>query len=342
MIEHLKSGLSLSTHMGCPMGCSYCILSKMQNFKKGPQQCMTPEEIMDELKSENALFSNGDTPLIINNRTDPFLPAVVSDTIRLLDMLAQSDIKSPVILISKFPPTVKIRKYFDILDLMYIYSYSNIKSDFNYENLERDLEMIDRIVPKSGRFHYFRPVIEGYNDDIEEMLDLIKVFYRNNFRGSIITGLRVTSDNVKLIGEDITYDAQHKIIREDLYAEILKRLNYAGINYEVYRHTSCAISVHSNRKNNLLYVDKMNHCNSLCDNYVRCKDNSESANSVQITAELKKKFGNSFSCSVQKGELNVESPISQEQIAYIRNAYGIKVYAKKVLLSPSEKEILSN
>ena len=89
MIEHLKSGLSVSTHIGCPMGCPYCVLSKLNEFKKKPERSMTPEKIIETLKKKSTLFLNEKTPLLINNRTDPLLPAVIDDTMRLLELFVE-------------------------------------------------------------------------------------------------------------------------------------------------------------------------------------------------------------------------------------------------------------
>ena len=45
-------------------------------------------------------------------------------------------------------------------------------------------------------------------------------------------------------------------------------------------------------------------------------------------------------CETEEDALVIHSPVSQERVAYIKNAYGIKVQAKEILLSPSEREIV--
>ena len=59
-----------------------------------------------------------------------------------------------------------------------------------------------------------------------------------------------------------------------------------------------------------------------------------------IKRELEKKFGNGFICETEEDALVIHSPVSQERVAYIKNAYGIKVQAKEILLSPTEREIV--
>lgn len=339
MIEHLKSGLSVSTHVGCSMGCSYCVLSKLDNFKAGSQRSMFPKEIISRLKSGDCLFLDGETPLIINNRTDPLLSAVVQDTMELLDLIEKEGIKSPILLISKFVPPKEMKKYFEKMNLIFIYSYSNIDKDFNYKNVDVNLGQISDIVPQGHRFHYFRPIINGYNDNVDEMVAQIKKFCDFGFDGSILTGLRVTLENRYMISDDISFDPQHKLIKENLFSAVTEQLEEQAVKYQVFRHTSCAVALFTHRTNKLLYFNRTNHCSSQCVNYAVC-GRQETKELSDIASELKKKFGSDFVCTVRDAGVNIESEVSQEQVAYIKNAYGIKVNAVNVVLSPSEREIL--
>lgn len=339
MIEHLKSGLSVSTHVGCSMGCSYCVLSKLDNFKAGSRRSMFPKEIIGQLKSRDCLFLNGETPLIINNRTDPLLPAVAQDTMELLDLIRKEEIKSPVLLISKFVPPRAMKEYFEKMNLIFIYSYSNIDTDFNYKNVDYSLGQIRKIVPQGHRFHYFRPIIDGYNDDIDEISALIKKFCDFGFDGSILTGLRVTSENCHMISDDISFDPQHKLIKESLFSAVTEQLKKQDVKYQVFRHTSCVVALFTHRKNKLFYFNRENHCSIQCVNYAIC-GKQENEELSHIVSELKKKFGYNFVCTIRDAIMNIESEVSQEQVAYIKNAYGIRVNAINVVLSPSEREIL--
>lgn len=339
MIEHLKSGLSISTHVGCQMGCSYCVLSKLESFKTGPQKIIEPQKIVEVLDSESSLFLNGATPLLINNRTDPLLADVLNDTIELLKCLEEKQVVSPIIIISKFAPPLVLREYFERNNLIYIYSYSNIDTDFNYNKMHHDLIKIKESVPKSHRYHYFRPIIPGRNDNIDAIIQLLNLFYENEFAGSVITGLRVTSENRKLIDLNTSFDPHHKLIQAELFSKIHQKLEENGLRYPLYRHTSCAIANFMREKNKLLYFGKKNHCFESCDNYLVCKKNY-TLNAENVISDLKRKFGNDFLFEYNENTINVISDISQEAIAYIKNAYGIKVNAESVILSPSEREIL--
>ena len=340
MIEHLKSGLSISTHVGCMMGCKYCVLSKLKDFCDGPILEKKPKELVKELYNGRNLFCDGVTPIMINNRTDPFLPMVSNDTIELLELLFQNNTKSPIVIISKFAPPVELKFFFERLHIIYIYSYSNIRDDFNYGRLKADLEIINRVVPSSNRFHYFRPIIDGINDNIDEMTSVIKEFSLADFRGSIINGLRVTPNNIGLLKDNKIYDKQHKILDETLFDRLIKNLNNIGIDYKIFRHTSCAISTFFCRKNKLLYFGKKGHCTECCENYELCSNGSENVDISAILSDMKEKRNSLFDMSYTNGELHVLSPITQEEVAYIKNVYGVKVLADNIILSPSEKEIL--
>lgn len=339
MIEHLKSGLSISTHIGCPMKCIYCVLSNIDEFNNKVKLSMQPSEIVKKLRDEKTLFLDGETPLIINNRTDPFLREVKDYTLLLLEELSKMKIKSPVLLISKFSPPYALKSYFKKLNIMYFYSFSNIESDFNFKNVEKDISVITEIVPKDSRFHYFRPIIRGINDEQDTIIKTLKRFMDANFSGSVITGLRVTSNNVHLLGENIIYDKQHKFLESELFGNLCDELQTRGFDYPLYKHTSCAIATTVNKSNKLKYYGKREHCNGGCKNIGVCSQNcNTSINILDIEAKL----GKSAQFKCDNGRLEILSEVSQEEIAYFKNAYGIDVIAKKILLSPSEREIQKN
>lgn len=340
MIEHLKSGLSISTHVGCTMSCSYCVLSSLHGFENGPRQDAQPEQIVQALLSGRELFLNGQTPLIVNNRTDPMLPSVQNATRALLEALADAGITSPVLLISKFPPTALPTHYFDRLSLMYIYSYSNLPGDFNHRLVGEHLKHIQQCVPKESRFHYFRPIIPGQNDDPNRMLDCLEMFRDAGFSGTVMTGLRITANNRNLIDTSASFDPQHKLLERGLYSEILKLIAEEGINYPVFRHTSCAIGAFLKKSCKLRYFQREDHCDPQCVNASHCAVGG-CQKPERLLPELSAKFGPDFQAEfLNDAVLTVYSEITQEQSAFVKNAYGIGVEAQHMVLSPSERSIL--
>ena len=98
-IEHLKSGLSISTQIGCPLSCDYCLLHAGSDDGNVIKTITTANDLVDKLTQPQTLFLNGMTPLFINNRTDPFLPEVAEHTFHILDQLIDRKICSPVVLV---------------------------------------------------------------------------------------------------------------------------------------------------------------------------------------------------------------------------------------------------
>lgn len=340
MIEHLKSGLSISTHIGCTMSCSYCVLSGLPGFEDGPKQDSSAADIISSLMSGRELFINGETPLIINNRTDPLLPTVVDSSLELLDLLLKANVTSPVVLISKFPPTAQLSKFFELMPLIFIYSYSGISTDFNHTLLKEHLLQFEQYSSPASRLHYYRPIIPGLNDDIQGILDCLDLFRRAQFSGSIITGLRVNANNKTLIDEHTSFDPNHKIMQHGLFSEILNTLADARIDYPVYRHTSCAIASFLKRKCKLGYFQREDHCSPTCKNRIFCSDASNNNQQI-LLKEIEYRYGLRIKYEPNENKIIVNGQINQEEVAFLRNAVGLAVEADNVILSPSERNILA-
>lgn len=340
MIEHLKSGLSISTHMGCGLNCSYCILATMNGFNNGPVLQKEPEILIKELFYNYKYFLENETPLMINNRTDPFLPKVTPYTLKILDLLIEYNITSPIVIISKFAPPYALKKYFKKLDICYFYSYSGLKSDFNYNKVTEDLKIIKKIIPPESRFHYFRPIIPGVNDNVKYIRQILNLFYEHNFYASIISGFRVTNLNRHLIKDKTInvnhIDYNHKLINNDIY-----NVNqwFKNKRYYIFRHTSCALASHIQRFNKLNYFSKNNHCFTGCPNFNLCKTKKINLNDILI--QLNKKFNGEYEFETNNDKIVIVTPCTQELTAFIKNAFGCEVLAKKLKLSKSEEVILS-
>lgn len=341
MIEHLKSGLSISTHVGCNMGCSYCVLTSLPGFESGPKKDASPKSIVDALLSKRELFKDGETPLIINNRTDPLFPSVIGTTIELLERIRESGFVSPILLISKFPPCEQLSKFFNLLPLMYFYSYSNINTDFNYPMLNDHIKQISEYVPSKNRFHYFRPIIPGQNDNLQDMIECLTIFKQAKFRGSVITGLRINANNKKLISEGVHYDPHHKMLEKGLFSQLIQTVSDEKIDYTLYRHTSCAIASFVNKKCKLGYYLQADHCNSTCPNVYVCSEKTMIYKS-KIIGLLSERFGDKIQYRFEGDKIVIDSPITQEEVAFLKNAFGIAVKANNMSLSPSERNITNH
>lgn len=335
MIEHLKSGLSISTHIGCTMGCNYCVLSVVGGFTDGPKQDSSPETTIEALLSDTSLFLDGKTALFVNNRTDPMLPSVEKSTLRIIELLINNHINSPVLLITKFSPTERIAPLFDKLNLMYVYSYSGYKNDFNYNRLEYDTKQICKFTPKSSRFHYLRPIIPNENDNIEGIRQILNHFDNAGFDGSIIAGFRANKHNISLLPHEVEYSTQHKLFSTEIFQALV---DDNTSDYNVFRHTSCAICYYMHTFNKLNYFNRIGHCSFKCPNHNVC------ASKPIVTESVVKTIMNRYLPDIknwfyENGLLIIQDEVNQEQIAFTRNVLGINVKAEKVCLSASERII---
>jgi len=336
-IEHLKSGLSISSHSGCSLNCAYCLLHAGTDGASNIITVASPNELVDQLLQTDTLFFNGMTPLFINNRTDPFLPKVCEHTLQILDLLVENAIRSPVVLVSKLSAPAELKRYCEALPLMVIFSYSALEEDFNF-NAIRSIDQFAQNIPARHLFHYMRPIIPGKNDTVKTLRNTLQKFAEAGFAGSIISGIRLTQGNLQYLGAQPEMINAHKLLSPSVYHQLLSDPVLAGIEYPLFRHTSCAIDYFMKRANRLGYYLRSDHCNPMCANRHNCEMPAPAVSKVyeKITARFPEMV---IDCD-RKGVV-IHTPVSQELTAFIRNAYGVQVKAEKIILSPSE-EVLAN
>lgn len=337
-IEYLKSGLSVNTHVGCGLGCTYCILTtSIDEFPHQPVCINSATTIYERITSNNSLFVNGLTPIYINNRTDPFLPSVIDNTYDVLDLFSAHKISSPIILISKLAPDYRFTNYCQKLNILFFYTYSglsgldyNSNKDINEKNLTQILET----VPFENRYHYLRPLIPGYNDSLSK-IDSVLELVANKFRSTVAGGVRVNNENAITFGIS-EYDKHHKLLSHitwDQVQELAKRRSYM-----VLRHTSCAISVHMKKNNKFQYFGTPYHCIlENCENYEYCAHKC-AINRLLITKTIQQKTSSCFVWN-ENSEVIFTDSVEQELIAFLKSTYGISAKATKIILSPSEQRI---
>lgn len=337
-IEYLKSGLSVNTHIGCGLGCTYCVLSTgVNDFPNKSVYVNSPKKIIEKLNDPMTMFVNGLTPIYVNNRTDPFLPNVADSTYELLNLLVSYCITSPIIIISKLTPDGRFRDLTSALNILYFYTYSGLTGiDYNSDDKinKKSLELILKNVPLENRFHYFRPVIPAYNDG-EAAINNILGNVKGIFRLTVSGGIRLNIENSKRFGV-FEYDKNHKFFSDNVWSIILQQSQ--TLQLSVVRHTSCAIAIFMNRPNNFHYFNKHDHCiGSSCKCYELCKQ-ERMPDRASIDAFLSKRPAIKYYWD-DNMSLLVKSPISQEVLAFLKSTYGIHCVANEIILSPSESQI---
>lgn len=348
-VEHLKSGFSINTHVGCTLGCKYCVLSSVNSITQGVKKIRSTTEIMDELLKENSLFINGETPLYINNRTDPFLKEVKDSTYEMLEQLYNHNIKSPILLITKLSPDERIVKYMNYLNLMFFYTYTGLPKgiDFNsYSNIhEKNIKNIINYVPKKSRFLYARPIIPGLNDSKERFEEVLKTT-GYLFDTVIVGGVRILDFNKEIIeeiaGKKILHeDREHKFFESSFYDKVIDLGGKYGVC--IVRHTSCVIARCMGKKCKLRYFKRAHHCSKMCMNYNVCSNGYADESNINIefvVREIKKRTNSRF--IYENNEIKFQDEVTQELIAFVKCAFGLKASSKKMCLSPSEEFFLNH
>lgn len=313
----------------------------MEGFNDGPVLEIKPKDLVYKLLNETDYYLRDVTSIMINNRTDPFLRDVIPYTLEILDELILNKIKSPIIIISKFAPPKDLKNYFNKLNINFFYSYSGIDTDFNYKKVDEDIKVINEIIPKRSRFHYFRPIIPGLNNNYEYMKEVLLKFKNGNFNASVIAGFRVTNLNKHLIKDEAIdvnkIDYNHKLVDSSIY-----NINNDLISdsYRIFRHTSCAINSNISKANSLNYFNKDGHCFSKCPNYEICSKKKINLNN--ILNSLNNEFKDKYSFMIKDNSILIDSLCDQELTSYIKNAYGCNVICENVGLSKSEEIILKD
>ena len=344
-IEHLKSGLSISTHIGCYLGCKYCILSSTDNFKAGPMHCATPEDIMEHLMSGTVPYVRNQTPILINNRTDPFLPEVQGSTYEMLELLHRNGVLSPLLLITKMAPDARITSFFTKLNIMVCYTYAGLPEGIDYNSIssinQKNLDTLYAFTPKDSRYLYYRPIIPGLNDNINKFDEVVKSIGRN-FNTIIIGGVRILPHNevqIQTILKDKpnSIEYNHKYFKHSFFCEAVNVARKYDVN--LVRHTSCAIAFHMKYKSRLQYFGKNNECNPYCLNYSICVGSCTTSNKKSnLTAFLDAHIQNEY--SIHGDSIKIRGRVDQELISCIRNSFGVAITADAIELSPSEKSFL--
>lgn len=337
-IEYLKSGLSVNTHVGCGLGCSYCILTtSIDQFPHHPVCINSAKDIYERISANNSLFVDGLTPIYINNRTDPFLPTVMESTYEVLELFSRHNISSPIILISKLAPDQRFRKYCQDLNILFFYTYSGLTGlDYNSDDNinKRNLADILKNVPFKNRYHYLRPLIPGYNDSPSKIESILKLM-GSKFRATVAGGIRVNNDNAETFGI-AEYDKHHKLLAHtawEMMSEIARRRDLI-----VLRHTSCAISVHMEMPNKLRYFNNPYHCAmEKCTNFKHCA-HRYTFNKSLIEHLIEQRTSAHFIWNGD-AELVFTDPVEQELIAFLKSTFGLSAKANRIILSPSEQHI---
>jgi DNA repair photolyase len=229
------SWLAVDPVLGCPNGCSYCVLRPRGLTPRDPTWMYTePRAVVDVLKRSSV---DADVPLSIGNMTDLFLPSNVARACKTIVEIAKAFPQRTLCIPTK--QEVSLRDL-DVLDpykgqILFLISYSGLDGSLEPRIRRENIEATLRNLHERGfrALHYWRPVVEenATKQSVERVFDAV----RGRTLASIVRGLKPFSQTLDTIPE--------------AFWENLKQVNppESKLRHPVYLHTSCAIA-YANQK----------------------------------------------------------------------------------------------
>jgi DNA repair photolyase len=327
-IQYLKSFLSVNTHVGCNLGCEYCIIRAF-NLPSYPKKIASPEEVFN-LLTRNLYFSDK-TPITINNKTDPLLPSVKESTFGLLKLFNDYNLKNPIVIISKLKYTKEEINLLEGLNL-------NIYHFTSYSGLGYPIEKVKKTIQEDNirllsqttikSIHYWRPIIQSVNDEykiLEKMLN----FVADKCDASVVSGIRLPAkvvENLRKLGINLTFEeyySEHKKLDENTKKFILQMAEEECPDYPVFFHTSCVLSYFENEPDyQLNYLKNGLHCNPSCKNRELCINYHPS---IDVVKEELSKFTSQYKILTDEKKILVPKNFSLEDLSYLQYRLKMKI-----------------
>jgi len=323
--EYLKSYYSINSYIGCTINCGYCFLAPIKIVPMRPIKAIEEEKLINNMLNDK-YFEKDKTVISLNNRTDPFISQEVKDsTFKLLDIMDNLKLKNIVTITSKGLLTEddarKLDNYKNI-KIVIIVTYNGIPlkiqpiSQSNQENTMRNVSKCKKVY----LLHQFRPIIPGINDD-EETIRKVVNFAKMYCNATIFQGVRV-NDYIKNRLEERNYS--YKGIIGDSHKQkskntdnIFELLKIEDKNYQIFDHTSCALS----------YIFKT-------PDYNLHKDNYSVPNDLHL---ILRKIGIDSNWKLENKILMIDGTLNDEQKSYIKHILNLNVKAKNRENTYSEK-----
>lgn len=340
--EYLKSYYSINSYIGCTINCGYCFLAPIKIVPMRPIKVVDEEELINSMINDK-YFEKGKTVISLNNRTDPFITKEVKEsTFKLLDIMDNLKLNNIVTITSKALLTEEDAKRLDNyknIKIVIIVTYNGIPLKIQPIN-QKIQEITMKNVSKCKNvflLHQFRPIIPSVNDD-EKTIRKIFDYAKQYCDATIFQGVRVNKFiRTRLEERDYQYkgsiDDQHKQ-KSKTTDDIFEVLRNENKNYQIFDHTSCALSyLFKNPDYNLHYLK--NKCSSLCQNYFLChKDNFIIPKDLD---KVLKKIGVDSKWEIKDNILMIDGCLNDQQKSYIKHILHLNVKAKERENTYSEK-----
>lgn len=340
--EYLKSYYSINSYIGCVINCGYCFLAPIKIVPMKPMKVVNEEELI-EIMINDKYFKKDETVISLNNRTDPFITEEVKfSTFKLLDIMDELKLKNIVTITSKGMLTDEDAKRLDKyknIRIVIIVTYNGIPlkiQPIDQKNQEITMKNVSKC-KNVFLLHQFRPIIPGVNDN-EKIIRKIFEYSKQYCDATIFQGIRV-NEYIKNRLEERNYvyngsiDDPHKQ-KSKTTDDIFETLRKENIDYQIFDHTSCALSYLFGTPDYNLHFLK-NKCSNLCKNYGLCHEVK-----IIIPKDLGKILNNigvNSNWEIKDDILMIDGCLNDEQKSYIKHILHLNVKAKERENTYSEK-----
>lgn len=330
VVEYQKCWICLNPVMGCRYGCRYCILSN-RGFEAF-ENAATPREAIRRLV-DYAWFTPHESPVAINNYSDPFAGPVRESTLRALAELESRQLRNPVGIITKSKLTDRDIEF--LANLHYVrpfvfISLSGLPTEVEPVPVEWRVQSLEKLsaVPVPT-IHYWRPLVRGWNSDeltLQEVMEMSAPYAD----AAVVAGLKLSPPvetelgalKTKLPAEDWHPDC--KVFAHEILDRILSIRDRCYPEYPMFRKTSCVVSYFLGQSDfNGNWVNSEEYRCDSCPNLGRCV--SYSRPSEPDIQRVKERFGVLGNHTFRDGRLHVVGSLSLETRTAMRHSLRIRV-----------------
>lgn len=273
IVEHTNSWLTINPYKGCSLKCAYCFRAKW-GASDTPLLETDVETAVEQLVAHPDFLPHI-TPVSINiSSTDALLPVAQGSTFRAIQLLESKRLRNPFGLTTKLSLAQSRLEFLESLQFVRpIVFVSLAMIPRNIEPIPvkpriRTLQSLSK--SKIPCVHYFRPIVEGWNDSeatIRAVLDI-----GNDYADAICIGsLRLSPEirhELQRINVHLPGDTNHfhkKTLGGGIEERILEAYSQIGATVPMFKHTSCAVSYLMDISNyNQLYRSPARNCLPSC------------------------------------------------------------------------------
>ncbi len=195
IIDRHAAWMVVNPIQGCPGSCKYCFLQTTNETQVSPKELVEPKRVIPMIKKSK--YYDDNVPICFFSHTDIFSTKANIDYLKkLLHLLNTSDLRNPIIFITKYHIPIEIIEQFHALKelgkriIIYL-SYSGLPKEIEPTiNKDKIIEnFINLYTYGIPILHYFRPIVPQ-NSSLEQIDEILKIACKYSI-ASVVAGIKV-------------------------------------------------------------------------------------------------------------------------------------------------------